>query len=242
VVAVSAALIEISGLRVERDGASVLDAVDLRIAAGEHVALIGPNGAGKTTLLFVLLGLQSFAGGSVRVAGLDPARRADVRRIRRQAGLVFQNAADQLFCGTVAADVAFGLRQHAVPEPEIAARVCDALAAVGAEHLLHRAGERLSAGEMRRVALAAVLAIAPQLLLLDEPTGGLDPRARGELAALLAARNETRIIATHDLELVRKTCTRVIVLHDRTIAADGAAPQILADQRLLEDCGLAYSQ
>lgn len=234
----SAAPLAVDGLQVDRGGEAVLRGVSFTVQDGEHIGLIGPNGAGKTTLFLTLLGLHPAAGGGLRVFGLDPARKAEADRIRRSVGLVFQNADDQLFCGMVSDDVAFGPLQLAFDAEEVRRRVAAGLAAVDAGHLAGRLSHQLSAGEKRRVALATVLAMEPRMLLLDEPTGELDPRARRGLIELLQRRGETRLIATHDLEFVLATCARVIVLANGQVRGDGPARALLADGVLMAACGL----
>ncbi|HRX85757.1 MAG TPA: energy-coupling factor ABC transporter ATP-binding protein [Phycisphaerae bacterium] len=237
-VVVSPPAVEVQGLAVERGGADVLRGVSFTIAQGQRVGLIGPNGAGKTTLFLSLLGLHPRAAGTVRVCGLDPARKDEAQRIRCAAGLVFQNADDQLFCGTVTDDVSFGPLQLGLDSGEVGARVRAALAAVNAEHLRDQLAHALSAGEKRRAALATALAMQPRILLLDEPTGELDPRARRGLIELLNSRSETLLVATHDLEFVLATCTRVVVLSGGGVAADGPARDVMARAELMDRAGL----
>jgi cobalt/nickel transport system ATP-binding protein len=230
--------IEISQLTACRGHAPVLAGVDLRIAAGERWGLVGANGAGKTTLLHALVGLCPVTGGRARVCGLDPTDPRQARRLRTQVGLVFQNADDQLFCGTVTDDVAFGPLNLGLSEEETRARVRRALAAVDAEALTERAGHQLSAGEKRRVALAAVLAMEPSVLLLDEPTGELDPQARRQLIGVLDGLPQTRLITAHDLEFILATCTYVAVMQAGEIVATGDARAVLSRVALMAASGL----
>lgn len=219
------------------DGSAALRGVDLRIQPGEAVAVVGANGAGKSTLLQHLNGLLLPAAGSVRVDG-QPVTRATRAALRRRVGYVFQDADDQLFMPTVQDDVAFGPLNLGLPAAEVQARVQAALAAVGASALAARAPYRLSGGEKRAVAIAGVLAMAPSILVLDEPTSGLDPAGRRRLIELLRGLPLTRVIATHDLDLVLDLCPRVVVLHAGRVHADGAPQALFADAGLLRHCHL----
>jgi len=223
------------------DGKKALDGVSLRIAHGESVALVGANGAGKSTLLLHLTGCLVPTAGTVRVGDL-PLTRSTLAAVRRAIGMVFQDPDDQLFMPTAFEDVAFGPANLGLPKEEIAARVAKALEKVGAAHLAGRPPYRLSLGEKRRVALASVLSMSPDILILDEPTANLDPRGRRKLAALLAEFEHTRIIATHDLDLALDLCERTIILSDGRIAADGKSAELLRDGALLERFGLELPQ
>jgi cobalt/nickel transport system permease protein len=218
------------------DGSPALRGISLAIAAGERVALVGANGAGKSTLLLHLNGIIESA--AVTVSGL-PATRANLKAIRQKVGLVFQNPDDQLFCATVAEDVAFGPRNLRLAESEIAERVRESLREVGLQGFERRSAFHLSVGEKKRAALATVLAMRPDVIVLDEPTGELDPRGRRELAALLRRIGRTQIVATHDFELARELCSRVVVLDKGTLVADGTVADVLGDHTLLAAHGLA---
>jgi cobalt/nickel transport system ATP-binding protein len=220
-----------------------LHGINFSIADGECVAIIGPNGAGKSTLLLHLNGIlpESFGrakdAGSVSVFGQAIAPN-NLREVRRQVGLLFQDADDQLFCSTVFEDVAFGPSQFGLDAMEVERRVQSALAAVGLIGFDKREPHRLSGGEKRRVCLAGVLACDPRVLVLDEPTSGLDPRGRRELKLLLKGLAASRIIATHDLEMVVELCPRSIVLDGGIIVADGPTLDLLADEELMLRHGL----
>ena len=231
-------VIELRGLtHAYPDGTAALRGVDLRIEAGECVALLGANGAGKSTLLQHLNGLLLAAAGEVRVDGqrVEPAA---LVRVRQLVGYVFQQAEDQLFMPTVAEDVAFGPHNLDLPAAEVAERVQQALQAVGAAHLATRAPWRLSGGEQRLVAIAGVLAMRPGVLVLDEPSAGLDAQARQQLLQVLAAQTCTRIVATHDLALAAELCARAVVLHEGRVRADGAPRDLFADAALMRECRL----
>jgi cobalt/nickel transport system ATP-binding protein len=222
------------------DGHQALHGVDLRIGAGERVALLGPNGAGKTTLVLHLNGIlppvnAPGATGTVTVGGkqIDPRDRAGLSEIRRRVGLVFQDPDDQLFLPTVGEDVAFGPANLGLKGEELKARVDDALAAVGMEDVKSRAPHHLSLGQRRRVAVATVLAMHPELLVLDEPSSNLDPQARRELAEILLGLPVTMLMVTHDLPYAAQLCPRSVVLDEGRVVADGPTREILNDAELL---------
>jgi len=234
----SAAAIELSGLSYAYpDGTPALRGVNLHIAHGEAVAVVGANGAGKSTLLLHLNGLLMPSGGEVRIGGLAVTR-ATLAQVRRSVGFVFQDADDQLFMPTVQDDVAFGPSNLGLPALDVEAWVRAALEAVGATHLAKRAPYRLSGGEKRAVAIAGVLAMEPSILVLDEPSSGLDSAARRRLIDLLQSIRQTRVIATHDLDLVLEVCGRVLVMHDGQVLADGSPNTLFADSGLLQRCHL----
>lgn len=212
------------------DGRVALRGVDLEVATGERVAVLGPNGAGKTTLVLHLNGVLLPQAGRVLVDGLDTTAKADVREVRRRVGIVFQDPDDQLFCPTVRQDVAFGPANLGLDHDEVAARVDEALDAVGMADAADRAPHHLSLGERRRVAVATVLAMRPTTLVLDEPSANLDPAARSELAAVLRSLPElTLVVVTHDLPYALELCPRSVVLDGGRIVEDDATTALLAD-------------
>ncbi len=217
------------------DGTEALGGISFSLAEGECVGLIGPNGAGKSTLLLHLNGLlpERPAGSACVHVGDRPVAPEHFPEIRRRVGLLFQDANDQLFCPTVFEDVAFGPQQLGLSAAETGQRVREALAKVGLAGFEQRPPHHLSAGEKRRVCLAGVLACQPSILALDEPTSSLDPRGRRELKQLLGEIPLTKLIATHDLELVVERCPRVIVMAHGRIVADGPTQQLLADEALM---------
>jgi cobalt/nickel transport system ATP-binding protein len=211
-----------------------LQGVSFRLAAGESVGLVGPNGAGKTTLFLCLAGVLRYRQGRVRVVGLDPADPSARRRLPARLGIVFQNSDDQLFNATVFDDVAFGPLNLDLPSDEVRRRVREALAQVGLEGCEERVPDQLSGGEKRRAALAGVLAMRPEVLLFDEPSSNLDPRGRRDLLRLVRGLPCTRLIASHDLELVLETCPRCLLLDAGRLHADGPSRDLLADAALME--------
>jgi cobalt/nickel transport system ATP-binding protein len=219
------------------DGTPALHDVSCRFTHGESVGIVGANGAGKSTLLLHFNGLLLPASGEVRVGEL-PVTAGTRAQIHRTVGYVFQDADDQLFMPTVEEDVAFGPLNMGLPSDEVNARVRAALDAVGAAQLAKRAPYRLSGGEKRAVAIAGVLAMSPSILVLDEPSAGLDPAARRRLIGLLRSFTHTKVIATHDLDLVLDVCSRVLVMREGAIEADGPPTAIFADAELLRRCHL----
>lgn len=219
------------------DGHPALQDVSLRIAPGEKAALVGPNGAGKSTLMLHLNGILSASAGRVRVCGMEVGRET-LGRVRAAVGLVFQNPDDQLFSPTVFDDVAFGPLYQGLPPAEVRARVDSALAAVGMTGYGRRVSHHLSTGEKKRIAIATVLAMQPEVLVLDEPTAGLDPRARRGLIRLLRDLPLTMLVSTHDLAMVREVLPRMIILDEGRVVADGPTADLLQDRALLEAHGL----
>jgi cobalt/nickel transport system ATP-binding protein len=219
------------------DGQAALSGISFAIHHGESVAIIGGNGAGKSTLLLHLNGILRPTSGQVRIGDL-PITPKNLAEVRRTVGMIFQDADDQLFMPTVFDDVAFGLGHHGLAAEEIEQRVGQALETVGATHLKERPPHRLSGGEKRAVAIAGVLAMSPSILVMDEPSSGLDPAARRRLINMLAGFEHTKVIATHDLDLVLDLCSRVLVMNQGVIEADGSPAEIFADSTLLERCNL----
>ncbi|MER7130976.1 energy-coupling factor ABC transporter ATP-binding protein [Streptosporangium saharense] len=214
------------------DGTQALFGVDFEIARGERVALLGPNGAGKTTLVMHLNGILTPGHGTVTVAGL-PVGKESLREIRRRVGLVFQDPDDQLFMPTVREDVAFGPANLGIRGEELRRRVEEALDRVGMLDVIDRPPHHLSFGQRRRVAVATVLAMEPEILVLDEPSSNLDPASRRELAEILRGLDVTVLMVTHDLPYAVELCERALILSGGVIAADGPTREILADADLL---------
>ena len=215
------------------DKTKALDGLSLRILHGEAVAIVGANGAGKSTLLSHLIGVLIPSSGTVRI-GDYPLNKETLTHIRRSVGMVFQNSDDQLFMPTVFDDVAFGPLNMGLPPEEATQRALDALKTVDAVHLKDRPPYKLSGGQKRSVAIASVLSMLPDILVMDEPSAGLDPYCRRQLITLLQSFKHTKIIATHDLDLVIDLCERTVVLSNGKIIADGPTLQIFNDDVLLQ--------
>ncbi|MEU7898386.1 ABC transporter ATP-binding protein [Nonomuraea sp. NPDC049152] len=216
------------------DGTQALFGVNLSIGRGERVALLGPNGAGKTTLVMHLNGILTAGHGTVSVAG-TPVRADTLKEIRQRVGLVFQDPDDQLFMPTVRDDVAFGPANMGVRGEELERRVKNALDRVGMADHLDRPPHHLSFGQRRRVAVATVLVMEPEILVLDEPSSNLDPAARRELAEILRSLDVTVLMVTHDLPYALELCERSLILSGGVIAADGPTRTLLSDPSLLSE-------
>jgi cobalt/nickel transport system ATP-binding protein len=214
------------------DGHQALYGVDLHVHRGERVALLGPNGAGKTTLVLHLNGILAPGRGTVDVCGL-PVSRPNLQEIRRRVGVVFQDPDDQLFMPTVRDDVAFGPANLGIRGDELEARVADALDRVGMGAFADRPPHHLSFGQRRRVAVATVLAMRPEILVLDEPSSNLDPTSRRELADILRGLDVTVLMVTHDLPYALELCPRSVVLSDGVIVADGPTDEVLTDEAMM---------
>ncbi|ALE74757.1 cobalt ABC transporter [Pseudonocardia sp. EC080610-09] len=219
-----------------RDGPPVLDGADLAVRTGRRLAVLGPNGGGKTTLFRLLLGLLEPARGEVLLDGapLDRSRRG-LARLRESAQLVLQDPDDQLFAADVAQDVSFGPLNLGLPDAEVDARVGEALAAVGMAELADRPTHRLSFGQRKRVAIAGALAVRPRILVLDEPTAGLDPAGVEELVAVLGRLHDEGtavVLSTHDVDLAHRWADDVAVVHDGRVRR-GPSAEILGDTGLL---------
>ena len=218
------------------DGHQALRDVSLHIEPCEKVALVGPNGAGKSTLILHLNGILA-GKGTVCVCGLEVTEK-NYSRVRAQVGMVFQSPDDQLFSPTVFDDVAFGPLYQGLPAQEVQARVDEALAAVHMNDYVQRVSHHLSVGEKKRIAIATVLSMKPEVLVLDEPTAGLDPLARRSFINLLNELPLTMLVSTHDMLLVEELFPRMVVMDEGKIVADGPTMQLMDDTALLEAHGL----
>jgi cobalt/nickel transport system ATP-binding protein len=218
------------------DGHTALRGVSLKLCSGDKVALVGPNGAGKSTLMLHLNGILN-GKGTIEVGGM-PVHRDNLPVIRAMVGVVFQNPDDQLFSPTVFEDVAFGPLHMGLPEAEVIARVEAALEAVRMTAYRDRLSHHLSVGEKKRIAIATVLSMDPKILILDEPSAGLDPRARRTLINLLRDLPITMLVSTHDMKLVQELFPRTIVMDDGQVVADGKTKDILENEKLLTEHGL----
>lgn len=231
-------IVEVKDLRFSYpDGTHALQGVSFRIVHGESVALVGANGAGKSTLLLQLNGYLIPQQGEIRV-GDFPITKRTLQTVRRTVGMVFQDPDDQLFMPTVYDDVSFGPINLGLPPEEVEARVSKALSTVGASHLRNRPPYKLSQGEKRAVAIATVLSMSPDILVMDEPSSNLDPKARRQLIGLLKTFKHTKIIATHDLDMVVDLCERTIVIGEGRITADGPTMDLFVNDSLLAESRL----
>lgn len=219
------------------DGHQALRDVSVNIAPCEKVALVGPNGAGKSTLMLHLNGILENKNGHIKVGGYE-LNRQNLAKVRARVGLVFQSPDDQLFSPTVYDDVAFGPLYQGLSPEQVDQRVQEALAAVRMSDYIHRVSHHLSVGEKKRIAIATVLAMQPEVLVLDEPTAGLDPRARRTLIRLLDELPITMLVSTHDLHMVNELFPRMIIMDEGCVVADGPTQALLADEALLEAHGL----
>ncbi len=219
------------------DGHQALKGVNLAVERGECLGLVGPNGAGKSTLLLHLNGLIPSPNGSVRILG-EVISKQTLPGVRQKVGMVFQNPDDQLFCPTLFEDVAFGPLNSQVPAEEVPGRVAQALKKVGLEGFEQRSPHHMSVGEKRKASLATILSMDPEIIVLDEPSSNLDPRSRKELIRLLASFRQTRIVATHDLEMVLQLCDRVALMDQGVVVALGLPEEVLSDEELLKSHGL----
>jgi cobalt/nickel transport system ATP-binding protein len=219
------------------DGTPALQGVSFRVAHGESTAIVGANGAGKSTLLLHLNGCLAPTKGTIQI-GDFPLTKETLKLVRRTVGMVFQDPDDQLFMPTVYDDVAFGPLNLGLAPRDVDVRVMNALSIVGAGHLKNRPPYKLSGGEKRAVSIATVLSMSPDILVMDEPTSNLDPKARRQLIELLKTFKHTKIIATHDLDMVIDLCERTIVMHNGRVTADGPTSEIFQNDALLEESHL----
>ncbi len=218
------------------DGTEALKGIDLRIRRGENVALMGPNGAGKSTLALHLNGILT-GRGRVEIMGIE-VNKKNVRKVRDLVGLVFQDPDDQLFSPTVREDVAFGPLNQRLPVEQVEHAVSRALSWVGMDGFEDRSPHHMSFGEKKRISLATVLAMDPEILVLDEPVANLDPRGRRGFLELVKVLEATKVVVTHDLDMARAVCDRVVLMDSGEVVADGRTEAVFADGRLLERHGL----
>jgi len=219
------------------DGHQAVSGISFLIRHGESVGIIGANGAGKSTLLMLIMGVLFPDRGEVCVGDI-PVTKKTLPMIRQRLGMVFQDPDDQLFMTTVYDDVAFGPRNYKLDEKEVEKRALHALDLVGITDLKDRAPFKLSGGEKRAAAIATVLSMQPDVLVLDEPTAALDPRSRRRVMGLLQGFEHTKIVTSHDLDMILEICRRTIVLKNGEVTADGPTREILLNPELMESCGL----
>jgi cobalt/nickel transport system ATP-binding protein len=218
------------------DGQRALTNVNLRIYRGDSVAIVGPNGAGKSTLVLHFNGILR-SNGHVKLLG-KAVDDNNLRWVRSRVGLVFQNPDDQLFSPTVFDDVAFGPMNMDYSEAEVEQAVKLSLELVGMAGFEKRSPHHLSVGEKKRIAMATVLSMSPEVLVIDEPTSNLDPRGKWDIIEVLKELSVTKVVVSHDLEMVGALCQRMVIIDRGRVAADGATADILADKRLLAEHGL----
>lgn len=236
-VASAGAPLEVCGLcYAYPDGHRALNGVSFTLGRGEKLALVGPNGSGKSTLMLHLAGCIAAQTGTVSLEGVPVGK--DLKRLREAVGLIFQDPDDQLFMPQVVEDVAFGPVAHGVPAEEAHARAREVLESLNVGHLAERPPHRLSGGEKRMAALAGILVMRPEIVVLDEPSAALDPRARRRVIEVLQELDKPLILATHDLDMALDVCGRAVVLFDGRVAADGDLETILGDEALLRQNGL----
>lgn len=219
------------------DGIEVLNSISFLITHGESVAIIGSNGVGKSTLLLHLNGYFLPTKGEIEIGGY-PITKKNLAIIRRSVGMVFQNSDDQLFMPTVFDDIAFGPLNLGLSRDKVTSLVNNALNQVNASHLRERPPHKLSGGEKRTIAIASVLSMEPDILVMDEPSSNLDPRARRELINLLKSFEHTKIIATHDLDMVLDLCERTLIMHQGRIVTDAPTGEVMQNEPLLLKYGL----
>lgn len=215
------------------DQTKVLKEISFQVSENESVGIIGANGAGKSTLLRILVGLELDYKGEVFVEQL-PVSKKNLSNIRRKAGYLFQNSDNQLFTQNVYNDVAFALRNYGMEEEEVRERTVEALTTAGILHLKDKKIYKMSGGEKKMAAIATILAMRPTTLLMDEPSIALDPKNRRTIINILNRLEHTKIIASHDLDMIMETCSRVILMSGGRIVCDGHAKNILSDKELLE--------
>lgn len=215
----------------------VLKDICLSISNNESVAIVGANGAGKSTLLRLIVGLELATEGTVCVDDIVVNKKS-LPAVRERLGYVFQDAEAQLFMPSVYDDVAFAPRSYGLSENEVTKRVNHALSDIGITHLKNKQTYKLSGGEKKLVSIATILSMKPQLILMDEPTIALDPKNRRNLINILNSLDKTKIIASHDLDMILDTCERTILIKDGEIVRDGKTEEILSDKILLDACGL----
>lgn len=219
------------------DGKKALADINLTISDGETVALVGANGAGKSSLLLSMVGVIALSEGSITLDGMQ-INKKNISDIRAKIGIVFQNPDDMLFMTRVYDDIAFGPRNYHVPEEEVKERVERVTEQLGIEHLKDRSPHKMSGGEKRSAAIACILSMNPSVVLLDEPTSFLDPKARRTLMSALKSLQLTKIIATHDLDMALELCDRVIILKDGKVFGDGKAAELLKNEDIMNKAGL----
>jgi len=214
-------------------GQKALNRISFSVTQNEALGIIGPNGAGKSTILQMLMGILMTEEGDIIIDGMV-LNKKNLALVRKKTGLLFQNPDDQLFCPTVRDDVSFGPANMGLEAEEIEACVNRAMEAAGISHLKNRPPYTLSGGEKKAAALASVLSMQPEILLMDETSANLDPRSRSRLISIINDLPQTKIIVSHDLDFIWETCSRVIILNNGSLTSEGKVEEILSDRHLLE--------
>ncbi|MDI3535698.1 MAG: cobalt/nickel transport system ATP-binding protein [Eubacteriaceae bacterium] len=231
-------MLEISDLSYSYpDGHQAIEKISLNLGAGESVALVGANGAGKSSFFKLIIGIAAASSGLIKIDELSVEKKT-LKEVRQRVGMVFQNPDDQLFMTKVYDDVAFGPRNQLLSDSEVDEKVMAALEQLDILHLKDRMPHRLSGGEKRMIAIATVLCMDPELILFDEPSSFLDPKARRKVIQTLKKLTMTKLIATHDLDMALEVCDRVVILNKGKIFADGPVKEILYDEKLLLEANL----
>lgn len=219
------------------NGREILKDISFQAKETDTIGLIGANGVGKSTLLRILVGLEMNFSGQVMLAGL-PVEKKTLSSIREKTGYLFQDSENQLFMSTVGEDVGFAPRNYGLPEEEVMEKVTKALDMIGISHLREKQIWKMSGGEKKMASIATLLAMTPEVILMDEPTIALDPKNRRRLIQIINGLDHLKIIASHDLDMILETCNRVILMADGRIVRDGLTKDILTDKELLERNGL----
>ncbi|SHK12130.1 cobalt/nickel transport system ATP-binding protein [Hathewaya proteolytica DSM 3090] len=229
--------INIENLCFSYDNNKILDNINFSVRSGESIGLIGANGVGKSTLLRLLLGLDLNFTGTMEIDG-TPIKKSTLALIRKKIGYVFQDSDSQLFMTTAYEDISFAPRNYGLSKDEVDKRVTKVLKDLNIEHLSQKQIYKMSGGEKKIVSIGTILSMSPEILLMDEPSITLDPKNRRNLINLLNTLPQTKIIASHDLDMILETCTRTILLNNGFIVADGPTKDIMTNQDLLEKCNL----
>lgn len=220
-----------------RENQPVLNGISFTVASNESIGIIGANGAGKSTILKLIVGLLANYSGKITVSDYLVIKK-NYKELRKSIGYVFQDSDNQLFMNTVFEDVSFAPLNNGFSKEEVITRTNEALKKMHIEHLANRRIQELSGGEKKLAAIATILSMTPDIILMDEPSSNLDPRNKRKLISIINELSGLKIITSHDLDFIEKTCQRVLLINDGRIVADDTASAIISNQALLEDNGL----